>query len=151
MTITSQEVEALLADESKIIVDDIVWTKDRDHSPAVVFRSKVKSDRGYPLFIAGRMSPWTEKISFSLIYQGTGRVYGLDLGADHRNPDGKRLGEKHKHRWTDEHRDKWAYVPADITEPCGRTVEVWRQFCQEAKIVHAGEMSDPKIQGELLL
>ena len=151
MTITSQEVEALLADESKKISGNIVWIKDQDHSPAMVFQSRVESDTGYPLFAVGRMNPQTAKLSFSLLYRGTGRVYGLDLGAYHRNPNGERVGRKHKHRWKDGNRDNWAYVPADITEPWNKTIEVWRQFCREAKMIHVGEMSHPQSQEELPL
>ena len=149
MIITPQDFEALLVDRSKKIAGDITWTKDQGNSPALVFQSPVESDAGHPLVAVGWMNPQTAKLSFSLIYRGTGRVYGLDLGADHRNPDGERVGEKHKHRWKDRYRDKWAYVPSDITEPWSKPVEVWRQFCGEAMIVHNGEMRQPQSQEEL--
>ncbi|MGH8191833.1 MAG: DUF6978 family protein, partial [Rhodanobacteraceae bacterium] len=42
------------------------------------------------------------------------RIYGLDLGKDHHNPQCNQVGEKHKHRWTDQYRDKEAYEPRDI-------------------------------------
>ncbi len=74
-----------------------------------------------------------------------GRIYALDLGADHHNPDCNRIGEKHKHRWTETFRDKQAYVPKDITEPWDRPIEVWNQFCTEARIHHTGRMEPPAV------
>ena len=58
------------------------------------------------------------------------------------------VGEVHKHRWTDLVGDKEAYVPADITAPVTEPVEVWRQFCAEAKIEHRGRLARPEIQQE---
>jgi hypothetical protein len=59
------------------------------------------------------------------------------------NPDGKLVGEKHKHRWTEQYRDKEAYVPADSTEPVETPVKVWHQFCAEAKLKHIGTLKAP--------
>lgn len=42
--------------------------------------------------------------------RGVGRIYGLDLGAAHVNPDGAPIGETHKNYWSPGHRDKWAFV-----------------------------------------
>lgn len=150
MPITQAEFDVLIADSSKRIEGDIRWGEDEDHSPAVCFRAEVLSGSGYPLFIAGRYSKLAETLSFSLIHRGTGRIYGLDLGADHHNPTCEHVGEKHKHRWTDAYRDKMAYVPADITEPPEKVVEVWRQFCAEANIMHHGTLAaPPPVQTEL--
>ena len=33
-----------------------------------------------------------------------------DLGADHPNPDGQWVGDKHKHHWTPGFRDRFAYA-----------------------------------------
>jgi hypothetical protein len=55
------------------------------------------------------------KLSYTVIHRATGRIYALDLGADHHNPTCQRAGEKHKHSWTDQHADKLAHVPADAT------------------------------------
>ncbi|MGH8190537.1 MAG: DUF6978 family protein, partial [Rhodanobacteraceae bacterium] len=71
------------------------------------------------------------------------RIYGLDLGKDHHNPQCNQVGEKHKHRWTDQYRDKEAYEPRDITASATDPVTVWTQFCKEAKIAHHGQMMPP--------
>ena len=150
MPITQTEFETLIADPTKRIVGDLRWSADEDHSPAVQFRVAVVSDAGYPLFVHARFNLLAETLSFTLVHRSTGRIYGLDLGADHHNPTCSNVGEKHKHRWTDQFADKQAYVPDDITAPLLDPVSVWRQFCLEAKIVHDGALErPPAIQEEL--
>ena len=78
-----------------------------------------------------------------LILKTTGRVYGLDLGKDHHNPQCDQVGEKHKHKWTEQFRDKEAYEPYDITESASDPVAVWRQFCAEAHLTHEGTLHAP--------
>ena len=149
--IAQQEFEALIDDTSKRIEGDLVWLEDEFHSPALIFRAEVQSDAGYPVFVAARYNPLAGTLSFSLIHRGAGRIYGLDLGADHHNPTCQRVGEKHKHRWNEAFRDKEAYVPDDITEPWDHPSAVWTQFCEEARITHEGALAPPPfVQEELL-
>ncbi len=143
MPITRAEFEALIADPSKRIEGDIRWSDDEDHSPAVQFRVEVGSDPGYPIFVNGRFNALAETLSFTLVHRTTGRIYGLDLGADHHNPTCTFVGEKHKHRWSDAWKDKEAYVPDDITSDIHDVREVWRQFCKEAGLDHRGALEDP--------
>ena len=143
MTISQQEFETILGDDSKTIEGDITWAEDTDHSPAQEFKADVTSEAGYPLFIVGRYSGLAGTLSYVLIYRGVGRIYALDLGAVHRNPDGTLVGTKHKHRWKEGFRDKHAYMPEDITEPWDNPVEVWNQFCRQANIQHRGRMHSP--------
>jgi len=140
------EFETLIADAAKRIVSDISWGEDEDHSPAVEFRAEVASDAGYPIFVRGSYNAAALTLTYALIHRGSGRIYALDLGKDHHNPDCPYVGEKHKHRWNDVLRDKEAYVPADITAPVTDPVAVWKQFCQEAKIQHEGKMLQPPTQ-----
>lgn len=141
--ISQQEFDAILADTTKRIEQDLTWCDDEDHSPAVEFRAEVKSAAGYPLFLVGRYNQKAGTLSFALLHRGAGRVYALDLGADHHNPTCDHVGEKHKHSWTEAWRDKMAYAPEDITAPWNRPVEVWRQFCAEARIQHSGTLPAP--------
>ena len=149
MTISQQEFETILDDDTKSIVEDIKWTEDEDHSPARVFRVNVESEAGYPLFLIGRYNYLTGTLSYALVHRSAGRIYALDLGADHHNPDCNRIGEKHKHRWQEGFRDKQAYVPEDITAPWNQPMEIWSQFCAEANIQHKGRMYPLGIQEEL--
>ena len=102
---------------------------------------------------SGWYNPLSGKLSYAVIHRTIGRIYGLDLGADHRNPGGDLVGEKHKHHhWKEDLRDREAYVPEDITEPWNRPVEVWKQFCNEANLRHSGIMHEPtSMQGGMLL
>lgn len=52
------------------------------------FRINIDSDEGYPFFLQGWYNPYSGKLSYAMIYRCVGRIYGLDLGAAHINPDG---------------------------------------------------------------
>jgi len=143
---TETELIALLADTSKAINGDISWSEDEDHSPAIEFRVEITSQAGYPLFVRGSFNPLARTLTFAIIHASSRRIYALDLGKDHHNPTCNNVGEKHKHQWTDRFRDKEAYVPDDITQPATNPVEVWKEFCVEAKITHHGAMNAPPAQ-----
>ncbi len=147
---TNTEFEAMLADASKRIEGDIIWTEDEDHSPALEFRAVVQSDAGYPLVVRGWLNRLTGKLSFTLLHRSEGRVLALDLGSDHHNPSCEMVGEKHKHRWSETLKDRDAYVPADVTSGVDDPVETWRQFCAEANIVHSGALLPAPPQQEEL-
>ncbi|MCS6997460.1 MAG: hypothetical protein NZ533_11055 [Casimicrobiaceae bacterium] len=152
MALTQAEFEALLSDATKHIEADIVWQRDEDHSPCWEFRAEVRSDSGWPLFVRGSFNPLIPALSYMLILKTEGRIYGLDLGKDHHNPQCNPVGECHKHRWTERFRDKEAYVPDDITASAAQPVDVWRQFCAEARINHQGSMiAPPPATGELFV
>jgi len=150
MPISQTEFDAMMEDTGKWIEGDLRWREDSDHSPGVEFRAEVRSDVGYPLWINGRYNRLAGTLSYTLIHRATGRVYALDLGADHHNPTCQRVGEKHKHRWTDQHADKLVYVPADITAVADDPVQVWQQFCAEARISHHGGFEHPPVVQEEL-
>ncbi len=150
LRLTDSEFEAILQDGTKRIVDPITWKEDEDHSPAWEFRIDIKSESGWPLFVVGRYNAEAGTLTYALILKTEGRIYGLDLGRDHHNPQCDRVGEKHKHRWSQQDRDKTAYVPDDVTAPVSDPVSVWTEFCAEARICHEGLMQPPpQKQGEL--
>lgn len=148
--LSDNEFEVFLY-EDKVIEGDITWSDDEDHSPAVEFQVDVWSPAGFPLVLHAKFNRFSAKLSFAIIHRGTGRIYALDLGVDHRNPNGALVGETHKHRWTERFRDRQAYCPADITQPATEPVAVWREFCAEANIDHQGTLHEPPEQGELEL
>lgn len=128
---------------------DVAWTPDRGRSPTVKFRVPVESDADHPLVVVGRCNADSGTLSYLLVHGSAGRIYALDLGSDHRNPDGRLVGERHKHAWSEEFEDRQAYVPDDITESWDRPIEVWRQFCKEASLRHDGIMQSPLVHQEL--
>ena len=148
--LSESEFSLILMDETKRIEGDIHWTDDEDHSPAVEFRAEIQSDEGWPMFVKGSYNRSAKTLTFALILRTEGRIYGLDMGKDHRNPNKVLTGKKHKHTWTEENRDKLAYVPNDISATIAEPVEIWKQFCKEARIVHDGELRQiPDRQEEL--
>jgi hypothetical protein len=150
VVLSQDEFEELIADPEKYIEGNIDWTQER--SPWLGFRVEISSPAGYPLFLKGSCNPIIVALSYHIIHKTAGRIYGLDLGKDHRNPDGKRIGEKHKHRWNEPLRDKEAYVPVDITALATEPEKVWKEFCQEAKLTHNGTMTPlPDQQLDLFL
>ena len=139
------DFEALLADQTKVIVGDIRWADDEDHSPSVEFRAEVDSETGHPIFIRGSYNALAQTLTYALIHRGSGRIYALDLGKDHHNPDCQSVGERHKHRWREPVKDKEAYVPGDLDAPVNNPTRVWEQFCAEARIHHRGVMHPPPV------
>ena len=150
MTLSQQEYNAIIADETKRIEGDIHWASIQN-AVALSFRVDIDSDEAYPLFLQGWYNAYSGKLSFTIIYRGVGRIYGLDLGAEHINPDGAAVGETHKNYWAPGYRDKKAYAPDDITHSWSRPVDVWAQFCLEANLKHRGIMHPPRVQGVMIL
>lgn len=140
------EFEALMGDTTKCITGDISWSPNEDHSPAVEFRAEVYSEAGYPLFVKGYLNVASRKLTHCLIHRSSGAIYRLDLGKEHPNLDGQRVGEKHKHRWNEGLGLKDAYAPEDITASIDEPVTVWRQFCREAQMSHEGTLREPPSQ-----
>lgn len=137
------EYEALMSDTTKRVDRDIAWEEAEGHSAALSFRTEIMSGAGYPLFVKGYLNRNSGKLTYVLLHRAEGCIYRLDLGAEHTNLDGTRVGEKHKHGWTEGMGVKDAYVPDDITATPNEPVEVWRQFCAEARMHHEGEMDVP--------
>ena len=149
--ITQREFEEILADPTKRIEGDIGWRAPPGHRSAMGFRAQVRSEPDWPLTVRAWWNPATKKLSYSIIYRRSARIIGLDLGRGHRNPDETMVAEVHKHRWSEQFGSKHAYEPPDITAPWDRPVEVWRQFCTEVGIDHAGTLREPAWQERWLL
>ena len=148
--LTDREFASILADETKRIQDDIAWREDEDHSPAAVeFRVEIESMNGWPLVVKGYYNSVAGTLSYTIILKTTGRIYGLDLGKDHHNPQCQQVGEPHKHQWSEQFGDKEAYVPNDVNAPVSDPVAVWKEFCAKARIRHDGRMQPPAKQGGL--
>lgn len=95
------------------------------------------------------------KLSYALIHRQARRIVGLDLGEDliHHNPDCERKRGRslacacprgtHKHRWSDDTKAEFAYVPSDITTQWDDPVAVWQEFCLEIGVTHSGTLKEP--------
>lgn len=140
-----------MSDTTKRIDRDIAWIVDDSHPAALSFRTEILSETGYPLSVKGYLNRNSRKLTFVLLHRAEGCIYRLDLGTEHPNLDGTRVGEKHKHHWSEGTGIKDAYVPEDITSTLDEPVEVWRQFCAEARMTHAARMSLPPEQMGMML
>ncbi len=107
------------------------------------FRVEIRSANGYPLCIRGSYIALAKTLTFAMIHRGAGRIYGLDLGKDHHNPDCEDVGRTPKHRWRESLGDKEAYVPDGASATASDVVAAWQQFCAEANIDHRGRMHQP--------
>lgn len=107
---------------------------------------------GYPaIWVVGQYIYTAEKISFSLICEDIGQIYGLDIGQSHRNPESRvRIGDVHKYRWTDKYQDKWAYEPTDPIPSCEDPVGVWKAFCAQICLGHRGVLKPPTPESPIL-
>jgi hypothetical protein len=147
MILTQDEFEAILNDASKYVKEDIFW---RPEGIWFKFRtSLITKSTNYSLFLQGTHNPHIPTLSYTLICPPRTRIYALDLGKDHRNPDGELVGEIHKHRWSEVYHDKQAYCPLDITACASDPIGVWKQFCDEAMIDHNGVMHPITIPQDL--
>lgn len=143
MILADDEFKTIM-DSVKVIHSDIIWRRREGRGYALSFRADIDSAFAYSLFVGGYFIPRGPSLSFSLVKDRQQRIYGLDIGSDHRDPSGSFAGKLHKHRWS-EHRgdEKATYTPSDITAPASDPMKVWLQFCAEANIEHKGRMFLP--------
>ena len=138
---SEENFKLLIMDDSKEILGNINWEKDKNHLGSFIFLEEIISSINYPISIKGSFNFKRRILSFSIIHREVGRIYGLDMGQTHKNrATGKKSGRIHKHIWTDLYKDQYTYDPLDITEPFHNVIGVWRQFCLEARIKHEGEV-----------
>jgi hypothetical protein len=145
MATDDREIEAILADPAKRISGDLRWTDD-DPAGAREFVAPVICTAG-ELIVRGQRCARAGSLRFALVLRGVGRIACLDLGHDHQDPDGRRSGELHFHRWRAGQRDRFA-------EPIPTTLDLagaWRQFCELTRIEHEGALADPAPAQETLL
>ena len=76
--ITQEEFDALLANPAKQVRGDVMWTTDREGSPAVRFRVAVQTDPPCPLSVVGRFNPNAGKATDS----GDGAVPAAESGSE---------------------------------------------------------------------
>lgn len=145
MPLTDAEFEAIL-DGPKLIYGDIHWEVKDASGIRVSFEAGVEYQGSSRLYVAANHNQRTPTLSYALILEGEGRIYGLDISSrGHRNSKSKgdRAGPKHKHRWDGHKQDVFAYETEDITAPASDPEAAWKQLCREARITHNGRMHPP--------
>lgn len=141
MVLTQKEFDEILSNKTKKI---IAWVGDKKNSETVKFRVPISWDQDYKIVVDGSYNRYLDRLSYKIIHKEIGRrIYGLDMGKNHRNPDGKLVGENHIHKWSEEYEDRKAYSAQKyISYPANRPREVWQEFCQEANIDFQGVMEE---------
>jgi len=152
LIITEQEANHLI-ESPKTITDQIKWIEKPNRDQIFEFIVDVNTDLpNTKLTLVVNRNEKLRKYSFTLVYNGTARIKSLDIGKGHRNPPDRRVnvGKKHKHTWTNQWRDQWAYVPDDITD--GAPFEqVFQEFLLECNITYRGVLPPlPTSQQEVM-
>ena len=147
-SLSQDEFEAILADESKRIVGDVAWRRLATRLPSFRVDAAVASDAAWPLRISGWYRRDGRRLSYTLLYDDQ-RIAGIDFGRNlsHTNADGDRLRGSHLHFWSEQESTPPAFSVARITAPADQPLLVWRQFCALLRIMHQGEMMQPEAQG----
>lgn len=121
-----------IMEESKVIAANIAWRPDgRNYS--LEARVLVPS-LGELLRLVGRVG--VRNHSFSLLYRNI-PIRRFCTIRSHRNPDGQRIIQPHKHRYIEAAEElAWAYVPDDIR--LGNINEEFQDFLGECNITLIG-------------
>ncbi|WP_337973463.1 hypothetical protein [Cellulomonas sp. NTE-D12] len=123
--LTDAEADLLLDDKSLVVNEPVRWGVSRwaDVNPTELRMSvRVFNAFGENLSMRGRISIAIPERSHWALGWGDKRagefpvdLRRLDLRDDHQNPDGARWrGTTHKHRWSSQDGNRWAYTPTDI-------------------------------------
>jgi hypothetical protein len=138
LPVSEQEVRDIMRSK-KTIEEDIAWSSSDDKAYTVEFNVPIKIDYPCKLILIGSYNFRIERFSFTILYNNEARIRSLDIGTDHKNPDDKKkIGKKHKHKWTNKYKDKLAYVPDDITTGA-KIHKVFYEFLKECNIEYKGE------------
>lgn len=118
LPITEQDVNFIMK-KQKRIVGNIAWIEKPNRDQIFEFIVPLEMDNfNEKLELIVNRNEKISKFSFTIVYNGIARIKSLDIGKGHRNPPDRKenVGRKHKHTWTNEWKDQWAYCPDDITD-----------------------------------
>ena len=135
------EATRVLASKKRIN-QDIRWSK---HPGYQQFSVDVLSEEAdYEMSLVGSVTEATGYFKLNL-YVGSQPIAMLHRGKTHHNPNCERLkASVHKHRWTDAHRERQAYVPDDIDLSSWETT--LRGFLRECNIEFEAQFTPPSVQ-----
>ncbi len=153
--ITQEESDNIM-NEKKYINEEIKWMKKPQHG--MIYEFTVPIELGFNnkirLTLIVNRNTKIRKFTFTILYNGTVRIKSLDIGKGHKNPPFRKedqVGKTHKHTWTDQWRDTWAYKPDDITEGADFH-QLLQEFFLECNIKCLVEIPEiPSIKEELIL
>ena len=137
--VSEDEIENIIINVRKEITEKYInWEYRGDFHK---FKVNVHNEEGYPLKLVGTYSVKTSFFSFALLLSNR-RIRGLDCGSKrHHNPDCDKIKGVHKHKWTDSHQDREAYIPKDID--CSDVIKAFEAFLKECNISFSGRLLKP--------
>ena len=115
-------------------------------------RGDVAGVEGFDLAVEVTWNPRSDKASACLFVKHVkplwSRIYGVDLGEDHHNPDCQLTGDPHRHdKWSVKYGVKFGSAAPDLV---GRSVpEMFGMFLEECGIEMPGTLVMPKVQTRL--
>lgn len=149
--VRERDVEALFTDGGLVVSGAYVWQQSSSKA-WIRMDLPVTGKKGTNLKIVITVNRFDPSLySFALLLNNAFRVRGLDVNGSHRNKHTNRekwVGQTHKHKWTDQCGDRFAYTPSDITaqDLQGQLA----QFCSECGISYAATIAPfPLLQEEL--
>ncbi len=128
---------------SKWIEEDVVWTLEEGY---LRFRVPVLCGEDYALRLIGTLTEKTGYYRYNL-FVGDQPARMLHVGKRHHNPDCLKIDLRHKHKWTDEYGQHWAYEPTDID--CSDLEQAFVGFLQECRIELRSRFARPRLQMRL--
>jgi hypothetical protein len=153
--LTKLDADKIIKSE-KFITEEIKWIEDPNIENFYEFRVPIQvlNDPYTKLILKGSTNIVLNRHSFAIIYNGMARIKALDIGKEHLNKcpnhPKERIGIKHKHTWQYCCRDKWAYVPDDITDNAPLEQVFW-EFLDECNIQYEGTFPKlPILQMEMI-
>lgn len=149
-----------LADEilqvAKVVNESVVWVSDPEvnyFKASVSAEFSERSDLKASMKVHINVNKSDQrKVSITLVVSAAYPIFRLDVHGSHQNRHTDANvwhWQPHKHRWTDNCRDAFAFTPAEIvpTDPEG----IFREFCVEANIDFQGNFDNvPPIQLRIL-
>ncbi len=122
----------------------IEWCREEGYQQ---FELPIQCEEDYKLRLVGTLTEATGYYKFNL-FLGSYPIRMLHIGKAHHNPDCGRVGQNHKHKWTDEHQTRWAYEPEEI-DFTDMEKAFWT-FLEECRIEYRGAFVKPAVQRRLL-
>lgn len=145
MTFDEGEIDRVMELRKWIDVEDTVqWNRADGYQE---FEVPIQCEEAYDLSLKGVLTEVTGYLKLNL-FLGSFPIRMLHIGKRHRNPDGTRIGPRHKHLWTDEHAERWAYEPDDIDFT--DTESAFWSFLEECSIEYQGAFVKPVTERRLL-
>jgi len=147
VAVTEQEVSRILS-APKVVAEDVKW-QPKAHGHWVGCELTVENQLRLTLHVYANANLMDRgKYSFALILSRNYRIASFEAGSSHANrhtDEEKWLGKAHKHQWTEQCRDSFAYTPTDIDTQSLETA--FRLFCKEIGVDFRGEIEElPAIQ-----